>query len=147
MSDLSDVDWDGVKEQVRIGEGWVEALITDAEVGPTKDGSGRIARLDFQVSDQITIKNWFTLESSKSEKAGNIGRSQLKGLAVMLGVDPKKGSSVFIGKRVGVLLARDSDNPKYLRIEEYKACSELKVATKPSAPVKASAVSDDTIPF
>lgn len=121
--------------------------IKNAELKPTKDGSGQYIKLKLDVVapssvgrvifSNINIRN-------KSEQAENIGRQQLGAIMRALGISSISHPDQLIGATVGVKVAiREAQNGYEAQneVKAYKAVSGSAPPAQsvPSAPVQAGA--------
>ena len=110
--------------------------ITGAELKQTKDGSGQYIKGEFTViapsyQGRKVFQN-FNIYNRNSE-AERIGRSQLKALAIAVGLDTLRNTDELIGRTVAARVSIEKD--KSGRYDDQNRLSKYKPAEAAAAPV------------
>lgn len=110
--------------------------ITGAELKQTKDGSGQYIKGEFTViapsyQGRKVFQN-FNIYNRNSE-AERIGRSQLKALAVAVGLDTLRDTDELIGRTVAARVSIEKD--KSGKYDDQNRLSKYKPAEAAAAPV------------
>lgn len=135
LDDLPDNNSGGDFQPVPAG--WYTAKITEAEVKPTKAGTGEYIKMRLDITGpshegrvvftNLNIKN-------PNPKAEEIGRSQLKTIMLAMGLPRIQDSNQLIGGNLQIKLSV-KDDPTYGKGNEVKGYK----AIEGSAPPKLSA--------
>lgn len=118
--------------------------LTGAELKQTKDGSGQYIKGEFTVvapsyQGRKVFQN-FNIYNRNSE-AERIGRSQLKALAIAVGLDTLRDTDELIGRTVAARVSIEKD--KSGRYDDQNRLSKYKPADVPAAnPMAAQMPSD-----